>query len=456
MGNSEVGHLNIGAGRVVWQENTRIDRAIEDGSFFEIPAFKGAVENIKRTGGALHLMGLVSEGGVHSSETHYFALIDFAKREGVSKEKLFIHAFLDGRDTPPTSGINFVKSLQRKLDETGIGRIATIAGRYWGMDRDKRWERLEKSYDSIILGVGEKAKDPIQAIETAYKNKETDEFIKPIVIVGKDDESISKVKDGDSFIFFNFRADRTREMTRAIMEENFSEFTRKAKRAVYFATMTKYHQEFRYPVAFEPVILKNLLGEILSKEGFKQLRIAESEKYAHVTFFFNGGSDTKFKGEERILVPSPKIPTYDLKPEMSAYEVTEKVIPAIETKKFDVIILNYANPDMVGHTGILPAAVKAVEAVDDCLGRVLSAISNVGGIAFVTSDHGNCEQMIDYETGSPHTYHTTNPVPFIAVGDRFIGTKLRDYGSLKDIAPTMLSILGVNIPSDMEGEDLFL
>jgi 2,3-bisphosphoglycerate-independent phosphoglycerate mutase len=454
MGNSEVGHLNIGAGRVVWQEITRIDRAIESGEFFKIPAFKGAIQHVKTTGGALHLMGLVSEGGVHSSENHYFALIELARREALPANKLFIHAFLDGRDTPPTSGVNFVRSLQEKLNKAGIGRIATIAGRYWGMDRDKRWERVERSYDAIILGMGRKATDPIKAVQQAYDAGEKDEFIQPIVLTNDDGEPLGRVNDGDSFIFFNFRADRTREITRAITEKDFHEFPRKAVRKVYFATMTRYHEDFTHPVAFEPVVLRNLLGEILSKNGITQLRIAETEKYAHVTFFFNGGSDAQFEGEERILIPSPKVPTYDLKPQMSAHEVTERVIQEILSERFDVIILNYANPDMVGHTGVLGAAIKAVETVDSCLGKVLKVLKAQGGVALITSDHGNSEEMIDYQTNSPHTYHTTNPVPFIPFSEEFVNKTIKESGGLKDIAPTILKFLGIPIPEEMEGESI--
>lgn len=449
MGNSEVGHMNIGAGRVVWQDITRIDRAIEDGSFFTIKPFLQTIESIKKSGGVLHLFGLVSDGCVHSAERHYLALIDFVKRNNVPKDRFLFHAFLDGRDTSPTSGVGYIKTLNQKL--AGVGRIATIMGRYYAMDRDKRWERTELAFDAIALGKGvREAQNPIEAVEEAYKLGETDEFIKPIVI--RD----SKVKDGDSIIFFDFRADRTRQLTRAFTEENFDGFKRKATPKVYFATMTSYHEKFTLPIAFAPVALKNILGEVVSRQGLSQLRIAETEKYAHVTFFFNGGSDTPFKGEERILVPSPKVATYDLKPEMSAYEVTDNVLKAINSNKFNLIVLNYANPDMVGHTGIMSAAVKAVEVIDECLGKVLSAVKKSNGIAMITADHGNCEQMIDYNTREPLTAHTTNLVPFVLVSDEHKETRLRDNSLHRDIAPTILGLLNVPQPPEMEGVNLLV
>jgi len=458
MGNSEVGHTNIGAGRVVWQEITRIDRSIEDGSFFRIKSFVDAISNIKNTGGKLHLMGLVSDGSVHSVDRHYFAIIDLAKHYNVPSDKLVFHCFTDGRDTPPNSGIGYVKALIEKMGKMGIGKIGTISGRYWAMDRDKRWNRVKKTYDAMVLGIGIRSSlDPIQAIEEAYNLGETDEFIKPVVIIDTKSNPVGTIKDGDSVIFFNFRADRGRELTMAFTKNDFSEFERKVVPKVFFTTMTKYHDNFTLPVAFEPVTLTGTFGEIISQKGLKQLRIAETEKYAHVTFFFNGGiSDTPFRGEDRILVPSPKVPTYDTKPEMSSTEVTNSFIAAIEKDIYDGVILNFANPDMVGHTGKLSAAIKAVEAVDRCLGKVLSAIKNKNGCALVTSDHGNCEQMIDYKTGEPHTYHTTNPVPFILVEDNLKSIKLRKNGALKDISPTMLELLDIEKPSQMEGESLFI
>lgn len=452
MGNSEVGHMNMGAGRVIWQEITRIDRAIDDGSFFRKPAFTGIVEHLRRTGGALHVLGLVSEGGVHSSEKHYFALADFARNQGIAAGRLFYHALLDGRDTPLNSGHGFVKALMAKLGNTGT--VATVMGRYWAMDRDQRWDRVEKAWRAIVMGEGKRARHPLQAITEAYRAGETDEFISPIVMTDSRGEPVGGIRDGDAVIFFNFRADRAREISRALTEEPFTPFTRPVFPKILLATMTSYHEKFTHPVAFEPISLNNLFGSIVSERGLAQLRIAETEKYAHVTFFFSGGSDTPVKGEERILVPSPKVPTYDLQPEMSAGEVTERVLQSIRERRHDVTILNYANPDMVGHTGKIDAAIKAVEAVDGCLGRVISAINDAGGTALVTADHGNVEQMIDYATGAPHTYHTTFPVPFIVAGNDLRGATLRGSGSHKDIAPTMLRLLGIPQPREMEGESL--
>lgn len=456
MGNSEVGHMNIGAGRVVWQDITRIDKSIDDGSFFEKPAFTGAVSHIQSTGGALHLMGLLSEGGVHTSEKHYMALIDFIKRKGIAKDRSFFHVFLDGRDTPNNSGVEYVRRLQRKLDELNCGRIATVCGRYWAMDRDKRWERVERAFNALVIGEGKAGRDPVKVVEEAYKGGETDEFVSPTVIVDEAGAPVGKIANGDAVIFFNFRADRTREMVRALTEADFDGFPRKSYPNPHIATMTRYHEDFSFPIAFEPISLNNLLGQVIGRNGLSQLRIAETEKYAHVTFFFNGGSDTPCEREERILIPSPKVATYDMKPEMSAYEVTDRVVNSIERGLHDVIVLNYANPDMLGHTGLLPAAIKGVEAVDRSLGRVLSAIGKKGGVCLITADHGNCEQMIDYATGLPHTYHTTNPVPFIAVGSDLIGAKLRSGGSHKDISPTILRLLAIPQPAEMEGVSLIV
>jgi 2,3-bisphosphoglycerate-independent phosphoglycerate mutase len=435
MGNSEVGHMNIGAGRVMWQDITRIDRAIDDGSFYSRCTFDVPLE------GTVHLMGLVSNGGVHSDEKHYFALLEWARRNGVPDARLKFHAFLDGRDTPPTSGIEHVGRLAART-----GRIATIMGRYWAMDRDKRWERTEKAYEAIVLGEGRRAEEPLAAIREAYAAGETDEFVQPIVL------DASPMRDGDTVIHFNFRADRTRQMTQALREGSFDGFARRAWPRIHFASMTLYREDWRYPVAFPPIEPADTLGRVISARGLKQFRIAETEKYAHVTFFFNGGSDEAIAGEERVLVPSPKVATYDLKPEMSAVEVTDRLVEAIGSGRFDFIVVNYANPDMVGHTGILSAAIRAVETVDGCLGRVLEAVRRAGGVALVTADHGNCEEMID-ASGQPHTYHTTNPVPVVLVSEAHRGARLRD-GSFKDVAPTVLALMGIPKPAVMEGKSL--
>ncbi|MFH1226413.1 MAG: 2,3-bisphosphoglycerate-independent phosphoglycerate mutase [Planctomycetota bacterium] len=449
MGNSEVGHLNLGAGRIVWQEITRIDKAIEDGSFYKILEFISAVEHVRSNNSVLHLMGLVSDGGVHSTETHYFALLELARRQGLDREQVMFHAAMDGRDTPPTSGAGYIERLQKEMDRIGVGRIATISGRYYLMDRDKRWERLQLAYDALTSGVGLKATNPVQAVKDAYGRGENDEFIKPIIL-----EGAKRIKSNDAVIFFNFRADRAREMTRALTDPVFSEFKRRTFPAVYFTTMTVYDEKFNLPMAFKPVMLDNILSEVLSGKGLKQLRIAETEKYAHVTYFFNGGQEKPYPGEDRILIPSPKVATYDMKPEMSAPEVTREVLKAVIENKYDVIIMNYANCDMVGHTGVLPAAIKAVEVVDDNVGQVVAAVFDKGGAVMVTADHGNAEEMIDYKNGGPHTYHTTNHVPFTLVGQAFKGKKLRGGGKLCDVAPTMLKILDIDKPPDMEGQSL--
>ncbi|MBI2931485.1 MAG: 2,3-bisphosphoglycerate-independent phosphoglycerate mutase [Planctomycetes bacterium] len=445
MGNSEVGHLNIGAGRVVWQDITRIDKMIDSGEFFRHPVVSGELDSAKKQGGRAHLLGLVSDGGVHSDEKHYFALIEACRRAGV--ETAF-HAFMDGRDTPPTSGTGYVKRLVQALK--GAGRVATVIGRYYAMDRDKRWERTEQAWKAIVDGEGRPEADPVQAVEGAYARGETDEFIKPIVL-----QPPMPIKDGDAVVCFNFRADRMRQFTRAFTEKEFDGFPRARLAKASFATMTRYHEGWTHiPCVSPPQSMGKLLGQVLSERGLRQLRIAETEKYAHVTFFFNGGSDTPFRGEERLLIPSQKVATYDLKPEMSAPEVTDNVLRAIESDAFDVVILNYANPDMVGHSGVLPATIRAVEVVDGCLDRILGAARKRGWTSLVTADHGNCEQMVDYRTGQPHTYHTTNPVPFVVVDDRMLGERLRSGGTFKDVAPTILQILGIPKPAEMTGEGL--
>lgn len=453
MGNSEVGHLNIGAGRIVYQDFTRITRDIENGNFFKNPALVEAMVKARETDSALHIMGLLSDGGVHSHNTHLYALLKMAKIHNLNR--VYLHIFLDGRDVPPANAKIYIRELEEKIKEVGIGRIATVAGRYYAMDRDKRWERTEKAYNALVMGEGPAASSPIEAVDSCYARKETDEFVTPTVITDNLGNPIGTVNEGDSIIFFNFRPDRARQITRAFVEKDFKGFNRKKGYFhVNFVCMTQYDAEVKgVKVAYGPEILTNTLGEFLSKIGLKQLRIAETEKYAHVTYFFNGGEEKTFPGEDRILIPSPKVPTYDMKPEMSAYEVTERVIEKIKEKTYDLIVLNYANPDMVGHTGNLEAAIRAVEAVDHCLGRVVSEVKGLGGTAIVTSDHGNAEHMADYETGEPYTAHTTNRVPFILINPKGKGFRLRE-GCLADIAPTILDILGLNKPEEMTGKSL--
>jgi 2,3-bisphosphoglycerate-independent phosphoglycerate mutase len=449
MGNSEVGHLNIGAGRVVYQELTRITKEIREGEFFTNPVLVNAVEQAKTNGSALHLMGLVSDGGVHSHINHLYALLELAKRNDL--KKVYVHAFLDGRDVPPSSGIEYIKALEEKIKEIGVGSIATVAGRYYAMDRDKRWERVEKAYNAMVCREGEEAASASEAVETSYKLGKTDEFVAPTVIAGCGDCGI---KAKDSVIFFNFRPDRARELTRVFIDEKFDGFARcGGLLPVHFASMTQYDETVVVPVAYKPQFLKNTLGEVLENNGLTQLRIAETEKYAHVTFFFNGGEEKPYHGEERILVASPKVATYDLQPEMSAIEVTDKLVEAIKTGKFDVIILNYANSDMVGHTGKLDAAMKAVTTVDNCVGRVVEAMRNQGGITLITADHGNAEMMLDHVTGEPFTAHTTNEVPLILVSEKHRGRAIKK-GILADLAPTILDLAGVAIPEEMTGKSL--
>ena len=446
MGNSEVGHTNIGAGRVVFQDLPRISRAIEDGSFFENPAYLAAIRACKESGGALHLMGLLSDGGVHSHIDHLFALLELAKRQEVPQ--VYVHAFLDGRDVSPTSGLGFVQQLQDKMRELGVGQIADLSGRYYAMDRDSRWERLQRAYDALAGGSASFAEDPCQAVQASYDAGVTDEFFEPVVCAKG-----GRIEEGDSVIFLNFRPDRAREMTRALVDPNFGEIKRKRGfLPVHYVCTTEYDASMpNVSVAFPHEKLENIFGEYLSKLGMTQLRIAETEKYAHVTFFFNGGQESVFPGEDRCLIPSPKVATYDLKPEMSAPAITEEAIRRIESGKYDVIILNFANCDMVGHTGVFDAAVAAVETVDTCVAQVVKATMDLGGVALITADHGNAEQMLD-ENGQPFTAHTTNPVPFCIVG---AAVRLRD-GRLADIAPTMLDLMGLNQPQEMDGKTLIL
>ncbi len=446
MGNSEVGHTNIGAGRVVYQELTRITKSISDGDFFQNEALCGAVENCKKNGTALHLMGLLSDGGVHSHNKHLYGLLELAKRAGL--EKVYVHCFMDGRDVPPTSGKEYIEELLAKTKEIGVGKIASIMGRYYAMDRDNRWERVEKAYAAMVYGEGETAECPVCAMEKSYAADVTDEFVVPVVC-----DKEGQIHANDSVIFFNFRPDRAREITRTLVDPDFNEFVRKnGFFPLYFVCMTQYDAKMpNVQVAFKPQSLANTFGQYISDKGLTQLRIAETEKYAHVTFFFNGGVEAPCQNEDRALIASPKVATYDLKPEMSAYEVTDELLARLDSGKYDVIILNFANCDMVGHTGVFEAAVAAVEAVDTCLGKVVDKILSMGGRALITADHGNADQMYEPD-GSPFTAHTTNPVPLLLVGDK--DHTLKEGGRLADLAPTMLEMLGLPKPVEMDGKSL--
>lgn len=447
MGNSEVGHLNLGAGRVVYQDITKIDKAIEDGEFFTNEAFLGAVENVKKNNSALHLVGLLSDGGVHSMNTHLYALLELAKRNGV--KNVYVHCVTDGRDVPPDSAAKYVAELENKIKEISVGKIGVVVGRYYYMDRDNRWERVKKGYDGVFAGVGAKFKTAGEGIKASYEKKVFDEFIEPIVVDG-----YKGVNAGDSIIFYNFRSDRAREITRAAIYADFDSFEREGGyKPVYYVGMTQYDATFTgIHTAFAPRELKNTLGQYLADNGYTQARVAETEKYAHVTFFFNGGVEQPNKNEKRVLVASPKVATYDLQPEMSAPEVTEKALKVIK-EGVDVLILNFANCDMVGHTGVFDAAVKAVDTVDDCLSKLVPAILATGGTALVTADHGNAEQM-SFDDGSPCTSHTTNLVPFIVVGEKYKNAKLKKSGALCDVAPTLLDVMGAGQPAEMEGTSL--
>ena len=448
MGNSEVGHTNIGAGRIVYQELTRITKSIEDGDFFSIPEFVSAIENCKKHGSKLHILGLLSDGGVHSHIRHLYGLLELAKRKDF--EDVYVHCFMDGRDTPPASGESYIVKLEEKMREKGVGKIATISGRFYSMDRDKRWQRVQKAYDALVNGEGNKATSAVSAIESSYQKEVFDEFVEPTVIYSGD-KPVAKIEKNDSVIFFNFRPDRARELTRTLVDPEFNEFETK-NLDLYYVTFTQYDATLpNVNIAFKPEKLVNTFGEYISKKGLTQLRIAETEKYAHVTFFFNGGEEKQYPGEDRILVPSPKVETYDMQPEMSAEEVTVKVVEAIKSGKYNSIILNYANPDMVGHTGSLEAAIKAIEKIDGCVQRVVDAVKEQNGVLLITADHGNAEQMIDEATGEPHTAHTTNPVPLILVGKDNVRLK---EGRLADLAPTMLEIMGLEKPQEMTGESL--
>jgi 2,3-bisphosphoglycerate-independent phosphoglycerate mutase len=452
MGNSEVGHLNLGAGRIVYQDLTRIDLAIEDGSFFTNPVLNEAVEGAYRQGSSLHLMGLVSDGGVHSQLTHLLALLDLAKEKGL--QRVFVHAILDGRDTPPDGGKDYIATVQAHLDKIGNGRIASICGRYYAMDRDTRWDRTQLAYQLYTQGIGVAAQEPVAAVIDAYGRDETDEFIKPIVMQGGDDAPLATIQDGDSVIFFNFRADRARQITRALTDRQFQGFERSIRPHIaHYVCMALYDEKLNLPIAFPPMVLREILGEVISQQGLKQLRIAETEKYAHVTYFFNGGEEKPFAHEDRCLVPSPRdVPTYDYKPQMSAVAVTEEVLQRIASDRYDLIVLNFANMDMVGHTGKLDAAIQAVQTVDQCVGRIADAVRSRGGALLITADHGNAETLID-DNGHVHTAHTTNPVRLVLADDSRKKAVLKP-GVLGDVAPTILKLMGIAKPEQMTGKSL--
>ena len=452
MGNSEVGHLNIGAGRVIRMDVSRVDHDIATGAFFQNDVLLAAIDGATQRGTALHLMGLLSDGQVHSSQEHLYALLRLAKQRGL--ERVFIHCFLDGRDTPPSSATTYLAALQKKIEEVGCGKIATICGRYYAMDRDKRWERTERAYDLLAKGKGERATDPIAAVSSSYEKGITDEFVEPTAIVNELDEPIATIKDGDAVIFFNFRPDRARQLTRALAVPDFAEFDVAGRPQIHFVCFTVYDRSLPLAVAFAPHDHKNVLAEVWERLSVRNYRLAETEKYAHVTYFFNGGVEKEHGCERRLLVPSPKIATYDLQPEMSAFKVTDKVLRAIDERETDVFIVNFANPDMVGHTGKLAQTIEACQYVDTCLGWITKGIRQARGITLITADHGNAEQMLDPKTGGPHTAHTTNPVPFHLIDEASRGMKLREGGALEDVAPTMLGLLGNEQPADMTGRDL--
>ena len=454
MGNSEVGHLNMGAGRIVYQELTRITKEIQDGTFFENPALLAAVENCKAKDSALHMFGLLSDGGVHSHNTHLYGLLELAKRNGLSK--VYVHCFLDGRDTPPASGKEYAEALEAEMQKIGVGKIASVMGRYYAMDRDNNYDRVQLAYNALTKGEGLTAAGGPAGIQESYDRDETDEFVKPTVVV-ENGAPVATIKDGDSVIFFNFRPDRAREITRSFCDDDFKGFDRGERLDIKFVCFSDYDPTIpNKEVAFHKISVTNTFGEWLAAEGMKQARIAETEKYAHVTFFFNGGVEQPNEGEDRILVNSPKdVATYDLKPQMSAYEVCDKLVEAIKADKYDVIIINFANPDMVGHTGVEEAAIKAVEAVDECVGKAVDAVKEVGGVMFICADHGNAEQLVDYETGDPFTAHTTNPVPFILV-NADPAYKLREGGCLADIVPTLIELMGKEQPAEMTGKSLLV
>uniref|UniRef100_UPI004028A21C 2,3-bisphosphoglycerate-independent phosphoglycerate mutase n=1 Tax=Acetatifactor sp. TaxID=1872090 RepID=UPI004028A21C len=453
MGNSEVGHMNMGAGRIVYQELTRITKEIQDGDFFKNEALLKAIENCKKNNSALHLMGLLSDGGVHSHITHLYGLLELAKQQGL--EKVYVHCFLDGRDTPPASGKSYAEQLNEEMKKIGVGKIASVMGRYYAMDRDNNYDRVQLAYDAMTEGKGLTAACGICGIQESYDREETDEFVKPTVVV-EDGKAVGLVQDKDSVIFFNFRPDRAREITRAFCDDDFKGFDR-VRKDIIFVCFSDYDPTIpNKEVAFHKIAITNTFGEWLAAHDMKQARIAETEKYAHVTFFFNGGVEQPNEGEDRILVNSPKdVATYDLKPEMSAPAVCEKLLDAIRSEKYDVIVINFANPDMVGHTGVISAAIKAIETVDECVGKAVQAVKDVDGVLFICADHGNAEQMIDYTTGQPHTAHTTNPVPFILVNYDPAYT-LKEGGCLADIVPTLINVMGMEQPAEMTGKSLLI
>lgn len=451
MGNSEVGHLNIGAGRVVYQDITRIDASIESGEFFKKPLLLELMRHAADS--RLHLLGLLSDGGVHSHQRHLYALLRMAKENGV--KEVFVHAFLDGRDTPPTRGAEYLSALQKKMSEYSCGEIASMTGRYYAMDRDNRWDRIQKAYDAMVNGEGQRTSDPVEAVRESYGRDVTDEFMPPIVITRSSGEPVATIRSRDAVMFFNFRADRARQTTRALTQPDLSTFPRRNfPENLHYLSMTRYDRTFTLPYVFPPQELGHILAQQMADLNLKNLRVAETEKYAHVTYFFNGGVEKAYPGEERILVPSPKVPTYDLKPEMSAAGIQETVVKAVEQGSFDVLIVNFANADMVGHSGKLEAAVKAVETVDACLGEISRAVKAKGGVLIITADHGNAELMVDPATGGPHTAHTTNPVPLILVSEHASSVRLRQNGSLGDVAPMLLGIMGERQPAEMGGHDL--
>ena len=454
MGNSEVGHLNMGAGRIVYQELTRITKEIQDGTFFENPALMSAVENCKANDSALHMFGLLSDGGVHSHNTHLYGLLELAKRNNLSK--VYVHAFLDGRDTPPASGKDFVADLEAEMAKIGVGEVASVCGRYYAMDRDNNYDRVQLAYNALTKGEGLQAASAVAAVEESYDREETDEFVKPTVVM-KNGAPVATIKDGDSVIFYNFRPDRAREITRSFCDDDFKGFDRGERLNIKYVCFSDYDPTIpNKEVAFHKIAVTNTFGEWLAAKGMKQARIAETEKYAHVTFFFNGGVEEPNEGEDRILVNSPKdVATYDLKPQMSAYEVCDQLVNAIKSGKYDVIIINFANPDMVGHTGVEEATIKAIEAVDECVGKAVEALKEVDGVMFICADHGNAEQLVDYETGAPFTAHTTNPVPFILV-NADPSYKLREGGCLADIVPTIIELMGMEQPVEMTGKSLLV
>ena len=454
MGNSEVGHLNIGSGRVIRMDVSLVDHEIETGEFFKNKVLTKAIDGAHERGKALHLMGLISDGQVHSSLTHLYALLNMAKDRGL--DQVFVHCFLDGRDTPPSSGAHYVGALQKKIAEIGCGEIATVVGRYYAMDRDKRWERTQRAYDLLTKAIGERATDPIAAINASYERGVTDEFVEPIAIVRNDGSPVATIKNDDAVIFFNFRPDRARQLTRALNVPGFKEFAVDDRPHIDYVCFTMYDHTFDLPIAFPPRQHRNVLAEVWGDLRVNNYRLAETEKYAHVTYFFNGGVEKEFRCEQRLLVPSPKIATYDLQPEMSAFKVTDKVLRGIDEGGTDVFVINFANPDMVGHTGKLDKTIEACQYVDTCLGWITKRIREARGITLITADHGNAEQMIDPITGSPHTAHTTNPVPFHLIDEDSIGMKLRSGGALEDVASTLLGLLDLEKPSEMTGRDLRL